>query len=82
MKPTSPGLPLTVSIPVYGDIAYGLSRNSSYAAARFGVFPTVDARGKRRVPVRLALRQLAGGDEAVLETVTRDFAIKLQEKTT
>jgi hypothetical protein len=35
--------------------------------------------GKRRVPVRIALRQVAGDDAALLEAVTRDLVLKLEK---
>jgi hypothetical protein len=73
------GLPLTLSVPRYGKLVYEVSDDSSYAAAKRGDWPTINVGGKKRVPVRLALRQLAGDDAALLEAVTRDLLLKLEQ---
>jgi hypothetical protein len=70
-------LPLTMSVPRWGRLIWGISENSSYAAADRGDIPTIEMGRLRRVPVRRGLRQLAGDDPAVLEAVTRDFLSKL-----
>lgn len=53
-------LPLTVTIPVWGRIAYGIGRNASYEAAKRGDFPMIEIGGSKRVPVRVALKTLVG----------------------
>lgn len=72
-------IPVTVSVPEYGEAALGLGRNPSYAAAIAGVIPTVEVQGKKRVPLRVALLRLAGDDPALLEAVTKDFLLKLRK---
>lgn len=71
-------IPVTVSVPEYGEAALGLGRNGSYGAKNAGLIETVEVQGKDRVPVRKNLRRLAGDDPAVLEAVTKDFALKLK----
>jgi hypothetical protein len=73
-------LPLTESVPVFGEIVWGLGRNPSYEAAKAGVIPTIEVRGKKRVPVRVALRRLAGDDPTILEALTKDFLSKLRRR--
>ena len=60
---------LTVSVPDWGRAAYGVGPYASYEAARRGDFPTVDVACQKRVPVRLALRNLVGDDPAEIESV-------------
>jgi hypothetical protein len=74
-------LPLTLSVPQWGRLAFEISENPAYAAADRGDIPTIEMGGKRRVPVRVALRQLAGDDPAVLEAVTEDLRAKLKNAT-
>jgi len=69
-------LPMTISVPDYGLIAFDLSRSASYEAARAGVIPVIEVQGKKRVPVRVALRKIAGDDPEVLKAVVDDFASK------
>ena len=76
MNATDRDLPITTSVPDYGFIALGLQRNGSYEAAKAGIFPVVEVQGKKRVPVRAALRKLAGDDPEVLKAVVDDFASK------
>ena len=71
-------IPVTVSVPEYGEAALGLSRNGAYAAANAGIFEIIEVQGKKRVPVRKNLQRLAGDDPAILEAVTRDFLSKLR----
>jgi hypothetical protein len=76
-------LPITVSVPEYGFVAFGLGTNPSYEAARRGDFPTLeyglgDKVKRKRVPVRVALQRLAGNDQALLEALSRDFIAKLK----
>jgi hypothetical protein len=59
-------LPITVSVPLWGRIILGIGENSAYAAATRGDFPTLKIGGLRRVPVRLAARQIVGDDEAAI----------------
>jgi hypothetical protein len=73
---TSDCLPITTSVPEYGLIALDLQRSGSYEAAKAGVFPVIEVQGKKRVPVRAALRKLAGDDPEVLKAVASDFASK------
>ena len=49
----------TVSIPEAGRVCFGLSRNSSYAAARKGDIPTIKVGGSLYVPTS-ALRKILG----------------------
>jgi hypothetical protein len=80
MKAMNCELPVTVSVPDYGAVALELGRNSSYVAAKAGVFPTIEVQGKKRVPLRKALRLLAGDDPSDLEAVARDFLSKLRKR--
>jgi hypothetical protein len=80
MSDNDPSLPLTLTVPVFGKLAYGLSENAAYEAASRGDIPTVDMSGRlKRVPVRVALLKIAGGDREVLKAVTKDLATKLIE---
>jgi hypothetical protein len=72
-------LPVTVGVPLYGKLVFGMSEDSAYAAARRGDFPTIKIGGLKRVPVRVALAKIAGGDPEVLKAMTADFAAKLNE---
>jgi hypothetical protein len=45
-------MPKTLSVPEAGKLYYGLSRNSSYAAAERGEIPTIKIGKLLRVPVR------------------------------
>jgi hypothetical protein len=74
-------LPITVSVTVFARIALSItSENAAYDAAKRGDFPTFKVGPKiMRVPVRAALRQLAGGDQAILENLAADFLQKLQK---
>jgi hypothetical protein len=80
MKSSEIALPLTVSVPQFGKLVFDIGENSSYAAAERGDIPTIEMGGKKRVPVRVALRRLAGDDAVVLESLTRDFVSKLGSK--
>jgi len=73
-------LPITVSVPVFGEIVYGLGRNGSYEAAKAGVISTKAVQGKLRVVTRAELRRLAGDDPLVLQALTKDFLAKLKMK--
>jgi hypothetical protein len=77
MNANDSDLPITTSVPVYGLIALGLHRNGSYEAAKAGIIPVIEVQGKKRVPVRVALRKLAGDDPEVLKAIVDDFASKL-----
>ena len=70
-------LPITMSIPQFGRIVFEIGENSSYAAAERGDIPTIVIGCRKRVPVRVALRRLAGDDPSMLERVTADFLQKL-----
>jgi len=61
-------LPLTVSVPVWGRVAYNLGKNASYEAAKRGQIPTIQIGGVKRVPVRIALKSLIadGGDTSAV----------------
>jgi hypothetical protein len=76
MNESNHDLPITISVPDYGLIAFELGRSGSYEAAKANAenFPVIEVQGKKRVPVRVALRKLAGGDPEVLKAVTEDFA--------
>jgi hypothetical protein len=76
MNANDPDLPITISVPVYGLIALGLQKNGSYEAAKAGKIPVIEVQGKKRVPVRIALRKIAGDDPEVLKAITADFAAK------
>lgn len=76
---TEPCLPITLPVPMFAQIAFGHSENTAYAAARKGAFPTIRVLGSVKVPVRVALAKLAGGDPEVLRAMTADFAAKLQQ---
>jgi hypothetical protein len=72
-------LPLTVPVRTFACIALGLGENAAYASAARGDFPTVRLGKLVRVPLRAALLQLAGGDQAILEKLAADFLQKLQK---
>jgi hypothetical protein len=61
---------LTVSVPEWGEAAYGFGPYASYGGAARGDFPIVTVGHRKRVPVRLALRKLIGDDPAEIEKVT------------
>lgn len=74
-------LPTTLPVRTFARIAFDISENPAYAAARSGVFPTIKVGGVLRVPLRLALAKIAGGDAEVLRQMTADFAKKLDRET-
>ncbi|HZR88411.1 MAG TPA: hypothetical protein VFB02_16505 [Bradyrhizobium sp.] len=75
---TNPELPVTVSVPVYARLVFGIqAEDTAYAAARRGDIPTIKIGGKVRVPVRVGLAKVAGGDPEILRAMTCDFAAKL-----
>jgi hypothetical protein len=76
---TDIALPITLPVLTFARIAFDHSENTAYAAARKGDFPTIRVSGSIKVPVRVALAKLAGGDPATLEAMTRDFAAKLKQ---
>jgi hypothetical protein len=77
-------LPITCSIPEFGAVVYDhKSDNPSYELAKRGDIPVIEygsgAKVKRkRVPVRVALQQMAGNDPGTLEALARDFVAKLE----
>lgn len=79
---TTVALPITVTVPDFGAVAFNFkSENPSYEAAKAGVFPVIEygagEKVKRKVvPVRRALQEIAGNDQALLALVTKDFAAK------
>lgn len=79
MSQSDIALPITVSVPTFGKINYGMSENPSYAAAKRGDFPTIKVGGLLRVPVRAALAKMAAGDSEILKAMTADFAAQLRE---
>jgi hypothetical protein len=79
MSKRETALPLTMSVPQFARLVFDIGLNSAYAAAERGDIPTILMGGKKRVPVRIALRQLAGDDAALLEAITRDLLIKLEK---
>lgn len=72
-------LPPTLPLQSFAQVAYGLSENAAYAAARRGDIPTIRLGGLLKVPVRVALAKMAGGDPEVLKALTADFAAKLKQ---
>jgi hypothetical protein len=72
-------LPTTVPVRTFAKIAFGISENPAYAAAQRGDFPTIKIGVLLRVPVRVALAKLAGGDQEALKAMTADFAVRLRE---
>jgi hypothetical protein len=79
MSEREPALPLTMAVPKYGKLTFNLSEASAYAAADRGDIPTIEIGGLRKVPVRMGLSKLAGGDSEVLKAVTADFAAKFHQ---
>jgi hypothetical protein len=74
-------IPITISVPEFGEIVYGLGRSGSYEAVKAGgAIPIVNVQGKMRVPWRVGLRRLAGDDSAVLDELTKDFISKLRKR--
>jgi hypothetical protein len=73
-------LPLTVSVPVWGKVAYGLGRNASYDAAKRGDFPTVEIGGSKRVPLRVALKTLVGEGAVDISGILERFRKAENEK--
>jgi hypothetical protein len=78
---TDEGIPITVSVPDFGLIALGLQRNGAYEAAKAGKIPVIEVQGKKRVPLRVALAKMAGGDAETLRAMTEDFAAKFRQLT-
>jgi hypothetical protein len=75
-------LPVTVGVPQYARLVFGiLAEDTAYAAARRGDIPTIKIGGKLRVPVRVALARVAGGDAETLRAMTADFAAQLERET-
>lgn len=74
-------LPVTVAVPLYAKLTFAMSEDTAYAAAKRGDIPTIKIGGKIRVPVRVALAKIAGGDAEVLKAMTADFAAKLDRMT-
>ena len=72
-------LPTTVPLVTFARLAYGITENPAYAAARRGDIPTIKIGALLRVPVRIALAKMAGGDAQALQAITADFAAKLAE---
>jgi hypothetical protein len=72
-------LPTTVPVRTFAKIVFGISENPAYAAARRGDFPTMKIGVLVRVPVRVALSKMAGGDPEILKAMTADFAAKLRQ---
>jgi hypothetical protein len=72
-------LPTTVPILTFARIAFGLAEDTAYAAAHRGDIPTIKIGKFLRVPVRVALAKLAGGDAEALKAMTADFAAKLRQ---
>jgi hypothetical protein len=62
-------LPLTMSVPAFGQAVYGLKPDGSYRAANAGEIPTVKVRRKKRVPVRIALQPILGANPGNLSGV-------------
>jgi hypothetical protein len=79
MSQSNAVMPTTLPVPTFCKIAYGIGENSSYAAAARGDVPTIKIGGLVRVPVRVALAKMAGGDAQALQAITADFAAKLAE---
>jgi hypothetical protein len=75
-------MPVTMPVTEFGEVAFGLGRNGSYAAANKGTFEIFEVQGKKHVSPRKELRKLAGDDPAVLEAVMKDFALKLKRHRT
>src|SRR5258705_6013197 len=73
-------LPIMTTIPVWGLIVFDLSRSSAYEAAKaepqISGFPIIEVAGRKRVPTRIGLRELACDDSEVLKAITADFAAK------
>jgi hypothetical protein len=66
-------------VRLFGKLVFNLSENSSYTAAARGDFPTIPMGRLKRVPVRQALRQLAGGDPELAEAIGKDLLEKLEK---
>jgi hypothetical protein len=79
MNTREPSLPLTLSVPLFGRLVFDLSDNSAYAAAERGDIPTILMGRLKRVPVRQALRQIAGGDPELAEAIGKDLLNKLEK---
>jgi hypothetical protein len=79
MSQSNTVMPTTLPVPTFCKVAYGIGENSSYAAAARGDFPTIKIGGLVKVPVRVALAKMAGGDPEVLIAITADFAAKLNQ---
>lgn len=75
-------LPITMSVPQFGKLVFEIGENSAYAAAERGDIPTIEMGGKKRVPVRIALRRVAGDDPVLLDAVTKDLLLKLEAQRT
>jgi hypothetical protein len=71
-------LPITLPVPIFCRVVFDSSENSSYALAQREEIPTMRVGGLMKVPVRVALAKLAGGDPEILKAMTADFAAKLK----
>jgi hypothetical protein len=78
MSDTDVTLPTTLPLVPFAKLAYGITENSAYAAARRKEIPTIRVGLLLRVPVRVALAKIAGGDPEILQCITSDFAAKLK----
>ena len=72
-------LPTTLPLRTFARLAFDISENAAYAAARRGDIPTIKIGFLLRVPVRVALAKMAGGDGQTLQAISQDFAAKLNE---
>jgi hypothetical protein len=79
MADTDVTLPTTLPLRTFAKIAFDISENPAYAAAARGDIPTIKIGVLLRVPVRVALAKMAGGDPEALKAMTSDFAAKLNE---
>jgi hypothetical protein len=70
-------LPTTLPVPIYCRAMFDMGEATSYAAAKKGDVPTIRIGGLLKVPVRVALAKMAGGDPEALKAMTADFAAKL-----
>jgi hypothetical protein len=81
MSHSEPVLPTTLAVPIYCKAAFNMGEACAYAAARRGDIPTIKIGGLLKVPVRVALAKVAGGDPEALRAMTADFAARLNELT-
>lgn len=72
-------LPPTLPLRTFCRAAFDIGDVCAYQAQRRGDVPTIKVGGLWKVPVRVALAKMAGGDPEILKALTADFLAKLRQ---